>query len=80
MVTRQLGAHSEMRFFLRPLRVVLAARLASHKLLRWFAPVFMVGAVLISLTLIDRWLHRVFVHLDHRRSRGHRPGDGPVLT
>ncbi|MCP2314377.1 TauD/TfdA family dioxygenase [Kitasatospora paracochleata] len=28
----------------------------------------------------DRWLHRVFVHLDHRRSRGHRPGDGPVLT
>lgn len=27
----------------------------------------------------DRWLHRVFVHLDHRRSRGFRPGDGAVL-
>ncbi len=28
----------------------------------------------------DRWLHRVFVHLDHRRSRGFRPGNGTVLT
>lgn len=28
----------------------------------------------------DRWLHRVFVHLDNRRSRGHRPGNGSVLT
>ncbi|MGV9560160.1 TauD/TfdA family dioxygenase [Streptomyces sp. NPDC003401] len=27
----------------------------------------------------DRWLHRVFVHLDHRRSRGYRPGNGAVL-
>ena len=27
----------------------------------------------------DRWLHRVFVHLDHRRSREHRPGNGAVL-
>ncbi|WP_422769359.1 TauD/TfdA family dioxygenase [Plantactinospora sp. WMMC1484] len=28
----------------------------------------------------DRWLHRVFVHLDHRRSRARRAGDGPVLS
>ncbi|WP_327674834.1 TauD/TfdA family dioxygenase [Kitasatospora sp. NBC_00458] len=28
----------------------------------------------------DRWLHRVFVHLDHRRSRRFRPDNGPVLT
>ncbi|MEE1827983.1 TauD/TfdA family dioxygenase [Streptomyces sp. BE20] len=28
----------------------------------------------------DRWLHRVFVHLDHRRSRRHRPDNGAVLT
>ena len=28
----------------------------------------------------DRWLHRVFVHLDQRRSRSHRPGNGSVLT
>ncbi|GAB7045397.1 TauD/TfdA family dioxygenase [Catenuloplanes indicus] len=27
----------------------------------------------------DRWLHRCFVHLDRRRSRGARPGDGSVL-
>ncbi|MER6623339.1 TauD/TfdA family dioxygenase [Streptomyces sp. NPDC000931] len=27
----------------------------------------------------DRWLHRTFVHLDHRRTRGHRTGDGDVL-
>lgn len=28
----------------------------------------------------DRWLHRIFVHLDHRRSRARRPGNGPVVT
>ena len=28
----------------------------------------------------DRWLHRVFVHLDHRRSRPRRAGDGHVLV
>jgi L-asparagine oxygenase len=28
----------------------------------------------------DRWLHRVFVHLDGRRSRPHRPGNGSVLV
>ncbi|WP_220096424.1 TauD/TfdA family dioxygenase [Streptomyces cyaneus] len=27
----------------------------------------------------DRWLHRVFVHLDNRRSRARRPGGGAVL-
>ncbi|MEY9934544.1 L-asparagine oxygenase [Catenulispora sp. GP43] len=27
----------------------------------------------------DRWLHRVFVHLDHRRSRPHRSDNGVVL-
>lgn len=27
----------------------------------------------------DRWLHRVFVHLNHRRSRRHRPDNGVVL-
>jgi L-asparagine oxygenase len=27
----------------------------------------------------DRWLHRVYVSLDHRRSRSHRPGNGAVL-
>lgn len=27
----------------------------------------------------DRWLHRVYVHADHRRSRQHRPGNGSVL-
>ncbi|MFE2166023.1 TauD/TfdA family dioxygenase [Streptomyces sp. NPDC059447] len=28
----------------------------------------------------DRWLHRTFVHLDHRRTTGHRPGGGLVLA
>ncbi|MCW3843806.1 TauD/TfdA family dioxygenase [Micromonospora yasonensis] len=28
----------------------------------------------------DRWLHRVYVHLDNRRSRAHRDGSRPVLT
>lgn len=28
----------------------------------------------------DRWLQRAFVHIDHRRSRGLRDGDGNVLT
>jgi L-asparagine oxygenase len=28
----------------------------------------------------DRWLHRVFVHLDHRRSRARRAGNGHVLV
>jgi L-asparagine oxygenase len=28
----------------------------------------------------DRWLHRVFVHLDNRRTRPSRPANGAVLT
>ncbi len=28
----------------------------------------------------DRWLHRVYVHLDHRRSRPRRTGNGAVLA
>lgn len=28
----------------------------------------------------DRWPHRTFVHLDHRRTRGNRLGNGSVLT
>jgi L-asparagine oxygenase len=28
----------------------------------------------------DRWLHRTFVHLDARRTRGHRPGGSAVLA
>jgi L-asparagine oxygenase len=27
----------------------------------------------------DRWLHRIYVHLDNRRSLSHRVGAGPVL-
>ncbi|MFD5014721.1 TauD/TfdA family dioxygenase [Streptomyces chartreusis] len=28
----------------------------------------------------DRWLHRIFVHLDNRLTRAHRAGNGPVLV
>ncbi|MBO1334089.1 TauD/TfdA family dioxygenase [Streptomyces sp. VRA16 Mangrove soil] len=28
----------------------------------------------------DRWLHRTFIHLDHRRSRAVRSGNGQVLS
>jgi L-asparagine oxygenase len=28
----------------------------------------------------DRWLHRVYVHLDNRRTRGLRSGNGAVLS
>ena len=28
----------------------------------------------------DRWLHRVYVHLDNRRSRRHRTGNGTVMV
>ena len=58
MVTRQLGAHAEVRFFLKPLRPVLAVRLASHKLLRWLAPVFVAGALVVNLALMDHWFHQ----------------------
>ena len=58
MVTRQLGAHAEVRFLLKPLRPVLAVRLASHKLLRWLAPVFVAGALVVNLALMDHWFHQ----------------------
>ncbi|MFE2755828.1 TauD/TfdA family dioxygenase [Actinosynnema sp. NPDC059335] len=28
----------------------------------------------------DRWLHRIYLHLDNRRTRGHRPANGAVLS
>lgn len=28
----------------------------------------------------DRWLHRTFVHLDNRRTRGHRAGNGYIVV
>ncbi|NUT48300.1 MAG: clavaminate synthase [Saccharothrix sp.] len=28
----------------------------------------------------DRWLHRIYVHLDNRRTRGHREANGAVLS
>lgn len=59
MVTRQLGAHARVRYFLRPFHPCLAARLASHKLLRWLAPVFLIGALLINLALLDHWIYRL---------------------
>jgi cellulose synthase/poly-beta-1,6-N-acetylglucosamine synthase-like glycosyltransferase len=59
MVTRQLGAHAHVRFFLVPLRPVLAFRLASHKLLRWLAPVFALGALLIGVIGLEGWVRHV---------------------
>jgi cellulose synthase/poly-beta-1,6-N-acetylglucosamine synthase-like glycosyltransferase len=58
MVTRQLGAHACVRHFLSPFRPLLALRLASHKLARWLVPLFLLGALLANLTLLDRWLYR----------------------
>ena len=59
MVTRQLGAHREVRFFLRPFHPRLAARLMSHKLLRWLAPVLLMAALLVNLGLLDGWIYRL---------------------
>ena len=58
MVTRQLGAHARVRFFLAPLRPVLALRLASHKWLRWAVPFMLIGALGVNLTLLDRPFYR----------------------
>jgi cellulose synthase/poly-beta-1,6-N-acetylglucosamine synthase-like glycosyltransferase len=52
MVTRQLGAHRHVRYFLRPLRPMLAFRLASHKLMRWLVPFFLIGALVTNLFLL----------------------------
>jgi cellulose synthase/poly-beta-1,6-N-acetylglucosamine synthase-like glycosyltransferase len=54
MVTRQLGAHQYVGYFLKPFRPVLALRLASHKLMRWLVPFFLLGAFGAALLLIDR--------------------------
>lgn len=53
MVTRQLGAHAHVRFFLVPFHPMLALRLASHKLLRWLAPVFALGALLVGVAELE---------------------------
>lgn len=58
MVTRQLGAHAYVRFFLWPFRPVLALRLASHKLLRWLVPFWLLGALAANLTLLARPLYQ----------------------
>jgi cellulose synthase/poly-beta-1,6-N-acetylglucosamine synthase-like glycosyltransferase len=58
MVTRQLGAHRRVGYFLRPFRPVLAFRLASHKLLRWLVPFFLMAAVGANLFLLDRALYQ----------------------
>ena len=54
MVTRQLGAHRHVGYFLKPFRPMLAFRLASHKLMRWLVPFFLLGALVTNLFLLDR--------------------------
>ena len=52
MVTRQLGAHRYVGYFLKPFRPMLAFRLASHKLMRWLVPFFLLGALVTNLFLL----------------------------
>jgi cellulose synthase/poly-beta-1,6-N-acetylglucosamine synthase-like glycosyltransferase len=52
MVTRQLGAHRHVGYFLKPFRPMLAFRLASHKLMRWLVPFFLIGALVTNLFLL----------------------------
>jgi cellulose synthase/poly-beta-1,6-N-acetylglucosamine synthase-like glycosyltransferase len=52
MVTRQLGAHRYVGYFLKPLQPMLAFRLASHKLMRWLVPFFLTGAFVANLFLL----------------------------
>jgi biofilm PGA synthesis N-glycosyltransferase PgaC len=54
MVTRQLGAHRYVGYFLKPFRPMLAFRLASHKLMRWLVPFFLAAAFVSNLFLLDR--------------------------
>lgn len=63
MVTRQLGAHRYVRYFLKPFRPVLAFRLASHKLVRWLVPFFLLGALVANLFLLDRPLYQATLGL-----------------
>ncbi|MCC7010269.1 MAG: glycosyltransferase [Acidobacteria bacterium] len=51
MVTRQLGAHAQVGFFLVPFRPLLALRLASHKWLRWLVPYFLLASAAINLAV-----------------------------
>jgi hypothetical protein len=46
-----------MRGFLWPPRLLLAFRLASHKLLRWLVPVFLMVALAANLTLLPSPLY-----------------------
>jgi cellulose synthase/poly-beta-1,6-N-acetylglucosamine synthase-like glycosyltransferase len=63
MVTRQLGAHRRVGYFLRPFRPVLAFRLASHKLMRWLVPFFLMSAILANLFLLDRPVYQATLGL-----------------
>jgi cellulose synthase/poly-beta-1,6-N-acetylglucosamine synthase-like glycosyltransferase len=58
MVTRQLGAHRRVGFFVVPFRPVLAFRLASHKLMRWLVPFFLLGALAANSFLLDRLFYQ----------------------
>jgi cellulose synthase/poly-beta-1,6-N-acetylglucosamine synthase-like glycosyltransferase len=63
MVTRQLGAHQYVGYFLKPFRPMLAFRLASHKLMRWLVPFFLLGALSATLFLIDRPFYQAMLAL-----------------
>jgi cellulose synthase/poly-beta-1,6-N-acetylglucosamine synthase-like glycosyltransferase len=58
MVTRQLAAYAQVRFFLWPLRPALAGRLLLHKIIRWLVPFFLIGALAVNATLLDRAFYR----------------------
>lgn len=59
MVTRQLGAHRRVGYFLKPFRPLLAFRLASHKLMRWLVPYFLMAGVVANLFLLDRAFYQM---------------------
>jgi cellulose synthase/poly-beta-1,6-N-acetylglucosamine synthase-like glycosyltransferase len=59
MVTRQLGAHRHVGYFLKPFRPLLAFRLASHKILRWLVPFFLIATLAANLFLLHRPFYRV---------------------
>lgn len=63
MVTRQLGAHRHVGYFLKPFRPMLAFRLASHKLMRWLVPFFVIGALVSNLFLLAHPFHQATLAL-----------------
>ena len=63
MVTRQLGAHRHVGYFLKPFRPVLAFRLASHKLMRWLVPFYLIGALVANRFLLDRPFYQMTLAL-----------------